>query len=528
MSASYFTVSLSDNLEETPEGFLIARDAVLGRTGFQTYKVHELPPDSARDLGIDTSNPDADIDLYRPASEVFSPETLASIEGKTVTDNHPPAREGAERGDPDDGNVNPENFKELAFGHVQNVRKGKEPLENGEYPILGDVHINAEPLLSEVKNRVKRELSLGYDYQIRRNGKRIDMHHIIVNHCAVVPKGRAGHEARINDSAPEAKKGVASGDAILTIKNVRRSSPVKLTWKNIWAAGIKALAHDAEPEELADAMSEMARVGDKHMDDKRTEDRRTEDRHMDDRKARDRRADDAKDRARDCFDRCLDGTADDADMNEVKKWVSEEAEEPEHKEAGDRKAKDRKAKDRKADDKHADDSEESEEEEAEQPTKIDVEDLRKTLSGDADDEDADEGDADDSDDDDDHIEGEWQEGEPKEDDFEKGRDKKADDKHMDDKKGKDSKAEDKGRAHDGALAVLKALRPVLARTNDKKVRAAYDAALKEVAKASKPRTGGYGDFAARARAHDEAPKSEVQKSQELDAIYAQARKEGRK
>ena len=303
---------------------------------------------------------------------------------------------------------------------------------------------------------------------------------------------------------------------------------MKLTWKKIWAAGIKALAHDAEPEELADAMSEMARVGDKHMDDKRTEDRRTEDRHMDDRKARDRRADDAKDRARDCFDRCLDGTADDADMNEVKKWVSEEAEEPEHKEAGDRKAKDRKAKDRKADDKHADDSEESEEEEAEQPTKIDVEDLRETLSGDADDEDADEGDADDSDDDDDHIEGEWQEGEPKEDDFEKGRDKKADDKHMDDKKGKDSKAEDKGRAHDGALAVLKALRPVLARTNDKKVRAAYDAALKEVAKASKPRTGGYGDFAARARAHDEAPKSEVQKSQELDAIYAQARKEGRK
>lgn len=523
MAASYYTIPLSDNIEETPEGFLVCRDAVLGRTGWQTYKVSDLPQEAAAELGIDLSNPNADIDLYRPANEVFSKDTLASIEGKTVTDDHPES---------EDGNVNPENFNQFARGHVQNVRRGKERLDNGDEPIIGDVHITAEPLLSEVKNRQKRELSLGYDYQIRRNGDRIEMHHIVANHCAVVPRGRAGREARINDSEPSAKKSVASRDGNVIIQKTGEGKRMKLTWKTIFGAGLKAHAADAEPEELADAAVEMA---EKHMDKNEAEDKRRKDRHMDDRKAKGR----TRDRMHDCLDRCMDGKADDADLEEMRsllnEFFEEEEEEPEHQED---KARDRKAKDRKADDRHMDDSEESEEEEAEQPVKVDVKDLRKTLAGDKHEDDEDQNmepedeDEDDEEEDSAHEDDEdedqnkpvsedWKEGEPEENDFEKTSDK-----------ARDKRAHDKprGRAHDGAIEILKALRPVAARTKDKNVRRAYDSLVREVARSSKPRSGGYATFAARARAHDSSsnPSTEAQQAQELDSIFAKARNEGRK
>ncbi len=520
MSMSYFTTPLSEHLEETPEGFLISRDTVIGRTGWQTYKVSELPQQAAAELGIDLSNPDADIDLYRPASEVFSADTLASIEGKPVTDDHPQSA---------DGNVRPDNYKELSYGHVQNVHRGKDRLKDGDEPIVGDVHINAEPLLSDVKNRVKRELSLGYDYQIRKNGDKVEMHSIVVNHCAVVPKGRAGREARIKDSAPDAKKYVALGSNIVKIET-REKIPVAITLKSILGTFLKARAADAEPEELADAALKMA---EKHAEDiesfesggtfhpirnskgykrsKAGEGRRK-------RRARDSE-EDSRERMHDALDRCMDGEAKDADLEEIRdlldEFFEEEEGEPEHEE--DRKAKDRKK---------SKDSLESEEEEAEQEPKLDTKGLKKVLSDEGEPEDGSKEepeDAEHEDDseekEDDRISGEWQEGEPKEDDFEKTSDKRNGDRKADDRK---------GRAHDGAVEVLKALRPVAARTTDKNVRRAYDALVREVARSSKPRTGGYSQFAARARAHDSAPKNDTQLYSELDSIYAQARKDGRK
>lgn len=565
MATSYFTISLSPNIEESNDGSLICRDAVLGRTGWQTYRVGDLPQESAADIGIDLSDPDAEIDLYRPAEEVFSPDTLASIEGKTVTDDHPQT---------EDGNVNPDNFKQLAFGHVQNVRRGKEPLESGEYPILGDVHIKAEPLLSDVRNHIKRELSLGYDYQIRRNGKRVDMHHITVNHCAVVPRGRAGREARINDSELPAKKGVASRGQTAIINKAGERKPVKrLTWKQIFGSGIKAHAADAEPEELAEATMDAM---EKHMHhdedehdarDSRVKDRRGRDRHEDDRgrdrheddrgrdrRGRDRHVDDRKrDRVHDALDCLMDGRAKDTDLDELRdlldEFFEEEQEEPEHEEdrgrdrrGRDHRGRDRRSRDsRKARDRRADDGEEEFDDEAEQEPDIDTEHLRKALSKDEKEEHEDEHEHEeeesheddsthehdethehDSDEDQNKpISEDWKEDEPEEDQFEEDRAR--------DKRGRD-KARDRGRAHDGAIAVLKTMRPFVARSADRGLRAAYSAALNEVAKGSRARRGGYGDFAARARAHDSSPRasSEVKQAQELDAIFEKARTEGRK
>lgn len=246
----YFTTAVSDNIEETPEGYLICKNCVIARTGWQNYKVSELNPEAARRVGIDTDNPGASIDLYRDEDDVFDSDFLRSLEGKAVTDNHPPDF------------VFPENFNEFARGHMQNVHAGRnEPLDNGDFPVLADIHITAEPLLSKVRNKMQRELSLGYDYSLRRDGNRVCQTNMVGNHVAVVPKGRAGPEARINDAAPEPN---ATADVqpitepkqeITTVATEKK----KLSLRHIFGLGIRTVAADAsiDPEALADVAQQF-------------------------------------------------------------------------------------------------------------------------------------------------------------------------------------------------------------------------------------------------------------------------------
>jgi hypothetical protein len=203
VSQGYLTSELTDHIRETPEGFLIVADCPVARTGFQQYAIRDLPQKRAADLGVDISNPSATIDLYRPEEEVFHPEFLASLEGKPVTDGHPP------------GFVTPENFSQYAMGHVQNVRRGPEPMEDGEWPILADLVISAEPLVGKIKRKEAREVSLGYDYGIDRDGERINQVNMLANHNAVVPKGRAGDLIAIGDHAGEVDVGAAAHLAAL-------------------------------------------------------------------------------------------------------------------------------------------------------------------------------------------------------------------------------------------------------------------------------------------------------------------------
>ena len=129
MALKYFATQISENMARTPEGFLLCRNCVLARTGFQQYTVNDVVKDledeDIESLGLADAAPRSTINLYRPADEVFSPATIASGEGKTFTDDHP-----AEF-------VNPDNFREHVRGHVQNVRKGLEPLDSGDWPLLG-------------------------------------------------------------------------------------------------------------------------------------------------------------------------------------------------------------------------------------------------------------------------------------------------------------------------------------------------------------------------------------------------------
>ena len=78
----YYGTRLSENISRRePEGYLLCLNVPVARTGVQEY----LP----EELGLAEENGRM-IPVFRPESEVFSPETVAYFEGMPVTNDHPP------------------------------------------------------------------------------------------------------------------------------------------------------------------------------------------------------------------------------------------------------------------------------------------------------------------------------------------------------------------------------------------------------------------------------------------------------
>ena len=212
MAVAYYGDRISPHMTDTPEGFLICHDVPIARTGPQDYLAREMQLDG---------DPERVVTVQRHPEDVFEAATLASFEGKPITDGHPPE------------NVGPENYAAYTKGHVQNVRR------SGDY-IVADLYINDANLAEEVRNNVKREVSCGYLCSYVPDGSGYRQSNIRGNHVAVVPKGRAGAAVAIQDTAPEAEKG--------------GKNPMKEFWKSFLTAFGMA-AKDASPEEL-DTMAE--------------------------------------------------------------------------------------------------------------------------------------------------------------------------------------------------------------------------------------------------------------------------------
>ncbi len=179
----FYTVSkIGKTREITPEGYLLCRDVALARTGTLLYGDGEIPvePDNT---GL--------IVVTRGDDDLFRPETMASAEGKPVTNNHP------------EDWVKPENWKELCCGIGQNIRRG-EGLEDNL--LIGDLLITDKKTIKDVENG-KIEISLGYDtdYQQLEKGKATQSN-IVINHIALVEKGRNGNRCAIKDSKIMTKK----------------------------------------------------------------------------------------------------------------------------------------------------------------------------------------------------------------------------------------------------------------------------------------------------------------------------------
>lgn len=208
MAIAYYGSRISPNQIETAEGYLICRSVPIARTGDQEYTAREVMQDG---------DPGQTVIVHRRPEDVFAEETVASFEGKPVTDDHPPE------------NVQAENFASYARGHVQNVRQAGDNL-------VGDVYITDAKLASDVKHRVKREISCGYQCDLVPDGAGgYYQTNIRGNHVAVVLRGRAGHDVAIHDAANTAAEG-------------RTNTMSKFT-KGVLAA-FGSAAKEASPEEL--------------------------------------------------------------------------------------------------------------------------------------------------------------------------------------------------------------------------------------------------------------------------------------
>jgi Uncharacterized protein conserved in bacteria (DUF2213) len=253
---------------ETPEGYIIYTSCPICRTGQQDYLGSELRnhPDFKAEWNIE----DTDIvTVNRPLSVVTSPEALASFEGKSVLDNHPPD---------DVGVVYVGNEADYGRGHCTNIRVGAV-LEDGETPLLADLFVKNEALNDKIRNGEK-DLSCGYVYGLKRNDDgSVEMTKIRGNHVAVVSKGRAGPEVSIRDKAfseaappaipsPEPPALAAdSGKSVLSTTEVKAVDSIRIETPeekdkptmavnktgSIFGRMLKAFATDAEPDEIAEA-----------------------------------------------------------------------------------------------------------------------------------------------------------------------------------------------------------------------------------------------------------------------------------
>lgn len=218
---NYYGDKISGNMALTPESFLICSNVPIGRIGWMKYLGQEIPTDFGEPTGVW-------VDVYRSPDELFSPNTIASFEGKSVTNTHPTTLL----------DINSAPMTER--GHVQNVRR------EGDF-LVADLFIKDAGLVSEVQNNIKREVSSGYNCSWHKIGDgKYEQREITGNHVAVVPAGRAGSDVAIMDAAPEKQK-----------TGGKKTMPAKITKKLLAAIGFKHYVQDAEPEEIAKAMDAM-------------------------------------------------------------------------------------------------------------------------------------------------------------------------------------------------------------------------------------------------------------------------------
>lgn len=172
------------NREITEDGYLVAKNSKLARTGVQTYRAYELGLDAE---GMD---PMRVIRLHRPDEEVFHPESMRSFESKPITIEHPSEA------------VTAENWQELAKGEARDVTR------------LGDMMVAT--LIVKSKDAIeaiqggKTQLSNGYTFELdmtpgtTHQGMAYDgiQRNIRGNHVAIVDAARCGSACRIADSNP--------------------------------------------------------------------------------------------------------------------------------------------------------------------------------------------------------------------------------------------------------------------------------------------------------------------------------------
>lgn len=228
-------------IRRTRDGFLVA-EAFVAREGIQVY--------SGREVG----RPERDaVRVWRPRDEVMAPESVRTYSHAPVTLGHP------------DAGVTADTWAALAKGEVSTEaewRDGKLRL-----PLI----VKDAAAIAAIEGGT-RELSAGYVCALdwtagtTPDGEAYDavQRGIRINHVAIVPRGRAGAECRIGDTAS------AWGASPITLSDRqedRMSDPLKTVVLGDKAARVAAedvplfdAYKAAMDKRLADAEAEHAKV----------------------------------------------------------------------------------------------------------------------------------------------------------------------------------------------------------------------------------------------------------------------------
>lgn len=173
-----------DAPRRTKDGFMGVR-ARAARAGIYEYLGAEVDPQGTRFKASDV------VRVYRPAEEVFAPDSVASFLAKPVTNDHPAVP------------VTADNWRQHARGAIM----GAEWQEGGY--LAFDLTIMDRDVIDAI-DAGKRELSNGYSCDLdwtagtTPDGQAYDaiQRNIRGNHVAIVDRGRAGSQCRISDSKP--------------------------------------------------------------------------------------------------------------------------------------------------------------------------------------------------------------------------------------------------------------------------------------------------------------------------------------
>lgn len=175
------TERISDNRFKDGNGYLIISNNVIARTGKQIYK-HGQVYDNSDDMYTD-------VEVDRPANEVFATETIASFENKPVTIMHPEVK------------VNSYNHNEHAKGFFREIRRGRaiNPETGVEEDVLmGTAVITHQQAIDDIESGRWTHWSCGYDTEIVQSENPYQTK-IRGNHIALTSSPRAGKIAAISD-----------------------------------------------------------------------------------------------------------------------------------------------------------------------------------------------------------------------------------------------------------------------------------------------------------------------------------------
>lgn len=179
---------LLDKLKKNKDGF-IKENVTIARIGSMDYLGSEI--------GMGYKLNDV-VPVHVTDAELFSQETIDSVEGVDITFQHPDSLE-----------ITLDDWRSLSVGHVQNV------YQDGEY-LKGTIFVKDANTIKLIEEQGIKEVSLGYDSQIIEKDGKLIKTNIRANHLAIVPEGRCGSACKIGDSKTKVKKTMAIKKPVTT------------------------------------------------------------------------------------------------------------------------------------------------------------------------------------------------------------------------------------------------------------------------------------------------------------------------